>query len=274
MNKPVSDHYNRPDLIARIEAALAEIGVSPDTVTAEQLAPIEEFHVGGRMATDAVLPQLGIQPGERALDIGCGTGGTSRHAAARFGCTVDGIDLTQSFIDTGNVISSWFGLDNRVRLHQGSALDMPFDAGSFDLAWMFHVGMNIDAKRDLFAEVFRMLKPGGRFLIYDIMRGADADTPLTFPVPWSSVPETSFVCPPEKYESDLKTAGFEITKTEPRPDIADKFFAQLAAQAGKPRSPVSLALIMGETAREKSANLKQNYESGRVVPVSILCRKP
>ena len=274
MSQPVSDHYNRPDLLTRIEAALAEIGATPETVTAEQLAQIKEFHVGGRMATDAVLPELSIQAGEHALDIGCGTGGTSRHAATRYGCTVDGIDLTESFIETGNVINSWFGLDSRARLHQGSALDMPFTAGRFDLAWMFHVGMNIEAKRDLFAEVFRMLKPGGRFLIYDIMRGEDEATPLTFPVPWASQPETSFVCPPERYQADLASAGFEITKTEPRPDIADRFFAQLAAQAGKPRSPISLALIMGETAREKSTNLKKNYESGRVVPVAILCRKP
>lgn len=274
MSRSVSDHYQRPDLLERIEAALADIGASPGTVTPDQLAPIEEFHVGGRMATDAVLDDLGIGQGERALDIGCGTGGTSRHAAARFGCSVEGIDLTESFIETGNVITSWFALGGKVRLHQGSALSLPFGDGAFDLAWMFHVGMNIQAKRDLFAEVFRVLRPGGRFLVYDIMRGEDAATPLAFPVPWASGPHTSFVCPPEQYIGDLNAAGFTITKAEPRRDLADRFFAQLAAQSGEPRPAISLAMIMGEHAREKTGNLKQVYETGRVVPVQILCRKP
>ena len=54
MSGTVSTHYDAPDLIARIEAALSEAGLSPETVTADVLAPIEEFHVGGRMATDGL----------------------------------------------------------------------------------------------------------------------------------------------------------------------------------------------------------------------------
>lgn len=274
MSQPVSDHYDSPDLIRRIEAALAAAGASPETVTADQLAPIEEFHVGGRAATDALLGRLEIRPVHRALDVGCGTGGTSRHAAALYGCTVEGVDLTDSFIRAGRTLSSWLKLDNHVRLHTASALDMPFEAAKFDLAWMFHVGMNIEAKQALFTEIFRVLKPGARFLVYDIMRGEDGASPLAFPVPWASTAETSFVCPPGGYEDALRAAGFRIVSTEPRRDLADAFFAAAAAQAGQPRPPVNMALLMGETARDKFANLKQNYEAGRVVPVAIFCEKP
>ncbi|MEZ5998734.1 MAG: class I SAM-dependent methyltransferase [Hyphomonas sp.] len=276
MSEPIAAHYDAPDLIARIEAALRGAGSSPETVTADLLAPIEEFHVGGRAATDALLGELGIRPIDRALDIGCGTGGTSRHAAAQFGCTVEGIDLTDSFIRAGRTLTAWLKLDSKVRLHCGSALDMPFEAAKFDLAWMFHVGMNIEAKQDLFREIFRVLKPGGRFLVYDVMRGMDEATPLTFPVPWSTLPETSFVRPPRDYETALGAAGFAVTKTEPRRDLADAFFAAAAALASgqAPRPPLTLALIMGETARDKFQNLKQNYDAGRIVPVAIFCRKP
>ena len=282
MRGTVSTHYDAPDLIARIEAALSEAGLSPETVTADVLAPIEEFHVGGRMATDALLRDLNIRPADRALDVGCGSGGTSRHAAAQFGCTVEGIDLTDSFIRAGRTLTDWLKLDGKVLLHCGSALDMPFETARFDLGWMFHVGMNIEDKQALFNEVFRVLKPGGRFLVYDIMRGEDETTPLAFPVPWAGSQASSFVRPPQQYEEALRSAGFAVTKSEPRRDIADAFFAQAAAQAAsqaasqasQPRPPLTLALIMGETARDKFANLKRNYEAGRIVPVAISCEKP
>ena len=279
MSQPVSDHYDSPDLIRRIEAALAAAGAFPETVTADQLAPIEEFHVGGRPATDALLDAMNIRPAHKALDVGCGTGGTSRHAAARFGCTVEGVDLTESYIRAGRTLTAWLKLDGKVHLHAASALDMPFEAAKFDLAWMFHVGMNIEEKEALFREVFRVLTPGGRFLVYDIMRGEDEATPLTFPVPWSTVPETSFVRPPRDYEAALTAAGFTVAQAEPRRDLADAFFAAAAAQAaaqaaGGPRPPITLALIMGETARQKFQNLKQNYDAGRIVPVAMLCEKP
>ncbi|WP_300394762.1 methyltransferase domain-containing protein [Henriciella sp.] len=274
MSGPVSDHYNRPDLLTRIEKALGEMELCPETVTLDALAPVEEFHVGGRMATDLLLPELEIREEEHALDVGCGTGGTSRHAAHRYGCHVDGIDLTGNFIETGKAITSWVKLGSLVQLHHESALDMPFKDELFDVAWMFHVGMNIETKRELFAEVFRVLKPGGRFLVYDIMRGEDETTPLTFPVPWAGDPSTSFVRSADRYEEHLEAAGFAISKTEARHDIASRFFEHLDRQAGQPSSPMSLAMVMGETAKEKSANLRANYEAGRIVPTAILCRKP
>lgn len=274
MDDPITDHYDRPDLIVRIETALAEIGASPQTVTAGQLAPIEEFHVGGRAATEALFRELDVKPVERALDIGCGTGGTSRFAAANCGCVVEGLDLTDSFIRAGRTLNGWLKLDNKVHLHHASALDMPFEAGRFDVAWMFHVGMNIPARDVLFGEAFRVLKPGARLLVYDLMRGEDETSPLSFPVPWSGTPDTSFVAPPREYEAAAQAAGFRVDRMAPRRDLADAFFAHAAAQAGKPRPPVSIALLMGETAPDKFANLKRNYETGRILPVAMFCSKP
>ena len=274
MSGPVSDHYNRPDLLSRIEKALGEAGSSPDEATLDLLAPVEEFHIGGRMATEALLPALDIREGERALDAGCGTGGTSRYVAHTHGCKVDGVDLTASFIETGRTITSWLKLDRLVRLHHESALAMPFEDGTFDAGWMFHVGMNIETKRELFAEIFRVMKPGGRFLVYDIMRGEDETGSLSFPVPWAGSEETSFVSTSDVYEEAMEAAGFAISRTQPRHDIAERFFEQLAAQARKPAPPLSLAMVMGETAKDKVANMRANYQAGRIVPVEILCRKP
>jgi SAM-dependent methyltransferase len=51
------------------------------------------------------------------------------------------------------------GLDDRVEVHKGSALDLPFPDDSFDVVWMQNVGMNIADKRKLYGEIYRVLKP-------------------------------------------------------------------------------------------------------------------
>lgn len=273
MTGPVSDHYNRADLLSRIERAIGSIDRSPDTITLDELAPIEEFHIGGRSATVALLPSLKLDEDSLALDVGCGTGGVARFAAHRFGCRVDAVDLTPGFIAAGKAITSWVNLSSKIHFHCQSALDLPFEDGLFDAAWMFHVGMNIKEKRELFGGVRRTLKPGARFLVYDIMRGEDTETPLTYPMPWASSEEISFVRTRDDYESALETSGFAIEIARPRHDIADRFFERVAENAGKPPSALSTATLMGDDAGEKIANLHAAYRKKQVVPVEIIARK-
>ena len=96
----VADHYARGDLVEAIREGLARIGKSETTVTADDLAPVDEFHIGGR-ATDALARQLSLAAEDRVLDIGCGLGGPARQIAAKYGCGVTGIDLTHDYVDAG-----------------------------------------------------------------------------------------------------------------------------------------------------------------------------
>ena len=82
-----------------------------------------------------------------------------------------GIDLTAEYVRTAETLSKAVRLDKMVSYRQGSALDLPFEAGTFDGAYMLHVGMNVADKGWLFAEVRRVLKPGGVFGVYDVMKG-------------------------------------------------------------------------------------------------------
>ena len=94
-----------------------------------------------------------------------------------------GIDLTAEYVRTAEALSKAVRLDKMVSYRQGSALDLPFEAGTFDGAYMLHVGMNVADKGRLFAEVRRVLKPGGVFGVYDVMSGA-GEGELSFPLPW------------------------------------------------------------------------------------------
>ena len=174
----VAQNYAHGDLLRAIEAALSRLGKTVDSITVSDLAAVDEFHIGGRVATERLLDQLKVSADTHCLDVGCGLGGASRFVASTYNNRVTGIDLTREFIDTGRVLSSWVKLNDKVTLEQGSALSMPFPDQAFDGAYMMHVGMNIEDKHRLFAEVYRVLRPGSYFGIYDIMRFSDADLEL------------------------------------------------------------------------------------------------
>jgi ubiquinone/menaquinone biosynthesis C-methylase UbiE len=269
--KEISDHYTLGGLIDKVREGLAALGKTTETVTLHDMAPIDEFHIGGRQASEEFLDQLPISRDDHCLDVGCGLGGGARFAAKRYGCRVTGIDLTQEFVETGRELCKWVELDERVELVQGSALSMPFESESFSAAYMMHVGMNIPDKDQLFREVARVLKPGSRFGVYDVMQTSDET--ISFPVPWAEEPGTSALASPDTYRDALEQAGFTIRAERSRRAYALDFFDELRVKAnvagGPP--PLGLHILMGESRAEKVKNMVANISSGRIAPVEMIC---
>lgn len=274
VEREVSDHYSHGSLIAAIEDALAASGIDRAAVTVADLAPVDEFHIGGREATVDLANQLGLGATDRVLDVGSGLGGAARFMAHEFGSTVTGIDLTAEFVETARTLSDRAGLGERNAFETASALAMPFADGSFDAAYMLHVGMNIEAKQDLFAEIARVLGPRGRLGVYDIMRVGDGD--LAYPVPWAETAATSFLAKPDVYRGVLAAAGFDVTAERNRREWAIEFFRRLRAStesAGGP-PPLGLHILMGDNAAQKIRNMLDNITAGIIAPVEMIARKP
>ncbi|MDP2562441.1 class I SAM-dependent methyltransferase [Psychrobium sp. 1_MG-2023] len=207
------------------------------------------------------------------LDVGCGLGGAARFLATAFDVQVFGIDLTQEYIDTGNVLCQWLNLDKKVQLAHGSALSMPYDDASFAGGYMLHVGMNIENKQALFHEVARVLKPGARFAIYDVMR-FNSDR-LTYPVPWTSNSYDCHLATPATYRDAINNAGFIIEAEHDRRDFAIAFFKGLREKNKLQGFPVlSLHTLMKESAGEKLKNMVSNVMEGRISPVEMIIKKP
>jgi 2-polyprenyl-3-methyl-5-hydroxy-6-metoxy-1,4-benzoquinol methylase len=128
----VAQHYTHGSLRQSILGALAASGKNLDHLTPVDLAPVDEFHIGGRQATADFATELEFGPGLHLLDVGSGLGGASRYFAHERGCRVTGIDLTQEYVDTAAILAKHVGLDGLVSYRTGSALDLPFAPGSFD----------------------------------------------------------------------------------------------------------------------------------------------
>lgn len=272
IEKSVAQHYTHGALEAAILEGLRKAGLNPDALSPADLAPVDEFHIGGRQATAELAAQMEIKRGDELLDIGSGLGGASRYFAQEYGCRVTGIDLTREYVATAQALARRVGMDGRVSYRQGSALALPFEPATFDGAYMIHVGMNIENKAGLFAGIRRVLKPGAVFGIFDIMREKDGE--LMFPVPWAANAVTSFVESPAAYLRMLEQAGFAIVKHRSRRQFAIEFFAQMRARTAQAGGPPALGyhILMGASAQPKLANTVENIERGLIAPVEIIAR--
>ncbi|MEI4470099.1 class I SAM-dependent methyltransferase [Frigidibacter sp. MR17.24] len=272
----ITSHYAIEGLLDRMLGSLGVSDRSPGSLPAASLRAVDEFHINGAEATERLIPELRVAPGGRVLDLGSGVGGPARHVAEATAAEVTGIELTPVFRDVAEALSVIAGLDGRTRFVLGSATELPFDAGSFDAAMLFHVGMNIADKAAVMAEAARVLRPGGRFVVYEVMRLGEGQP--AFPVPWASGPGASFLETPLTYRRLAEAAGFEVIALESRAEAAKAFFARMraaleAAKAeGRPQPP-GLGSLLGAEAPAKIANMIAALADGVIAPVELILER-
>jgi MPBQ/MSBQ methyltransferase len=239
----VTGHYGATeDLATSILGALSGAGVDTDHLGAADLFPVDQLHAGGAPASKHVLDRLGVAPGVRLLDVGSGIGGASRMAAMA-GATVTGIDLTPEFVETARALSDRVGLGDRTEFLAAAGESTSLHDGAFDAAVMIHVGMNVPDKSAVFAEVHRVLRPGGRFAIYEQVRTGEGRLP--YPLPWAEDERSSFVETVADYRAHLETAGFVVE------DEVDRTPTTLLPP---PQGKISNAVIFGPPFVHRIAN--------------------
>ncbi len=270
----VARHYGGAALLARILAGLEASGIDLDHLRPDDLAPVDEFHIGGRDATAHAVAKLDLDAGAQVLDVGCGIGGAARTIATQAGCRVTGVDLTPEFIEVARRLTELTGLDDKITFDCASALDMPFEDGAFDAAITLHVAMNIPERAALYGEIARVMKPGAALCIYDVMKAGAGE--LAYPVPWAEGPETSHLTTADEMRGLLDAAGFELREVEDRRDFARAFFQRALAAAaeseGKP-PPLGIHLILGASVPEMFRNMLSNIEAGYIAPIQMIATR-
>jgi sarcosine/dimethylglycine N-methyltransferase len=257
----VAAHYGKDGLLESILGALRAAGKDLERLAVDDLVPIDQFHLRGRDATLELVQLAGLGRGEQVLDVGGGIGGPARTLAGA-GCSVTVLDLTEEFCRTGAALTERVGLAGRVTFRQGSALAMPFEDAAFDVAWTQHSSMNIEDKERLYAEIARVVRPGGRLAIHEIMAGEEA--PPHFPVPWAAVPAISFLRPPETVRGLIDARGFRERAWR---DVSAASLAWLRERLAAPAPPLGLHLLLGAAAGEMLRNVARNIEERRITVI-------
>src|SRR5215217_1719826 len=94
-----------------------------DALTVDDLAPLDQFHGGGKASTERLARLAELTPGTRVLDAGGGLGGPARTLAAQFGCHVTLVDPTATYLQASQLLTERLGLGDRMTHRLGSALD-------------------------------------------------------------------------------------------------------------------------------------------------------
>lgn len=260
LNQKLESHYLKEQLFEEIVARLKELNVDLSQVKRSDIAAVDEFHVRGAAVSKELASTIEIK-NKKVLDVGCGLGGPSRMLADEYGCQVTGIDLSNEYVRTANELSKLVHLDHKTSFVQGDATHLPFPDSSFDVVWTQHVQMNIPDKEKLYSEVARVLKPGGHFLFYDILK--KRGEPVSYPMPWASTADLSFLIGAAEMDQVISSQGLSLINEKNQTQAGIDFFKALVTKLkefGPPK--LGLNVLMGESTKPKLLNLLSHLQSG------------
>lgn len=171
---------------------------------------------GGEVMARELISRLGLSPGSRVLDAGCGLGGSAFLMAREFGAHADAMDLSRNMIDMARRRCEAHGLSELVVLEHGDCLvlDRP---ERYDAIYSRDVFLHIHDKAGLFKVLLAALRPGGRLLFTDYCCDDK---------PWSEefsryVEDRAYSLHTlSEYAALLEAAGFVDVETR---DLTDRF---------------------------------------------------
>ncbi len=246
-----------------ILGAIEKSGISQADITRKHTSAFDEFHVRGRAVSEELFSQIELNKDSLVLDLGCGLGGTCRMLAEKHGCIVHGIDYSEQHIETANSLSNLVGLDDRTFFLQGDATELPCPSEQFDLIITQHVQMCIGDKEKLYSEVKRVLKKGGRFIYYDVLKKNDDS--LNYPLPWVNEEINNHLISYDQLKELLHSLGFKKISSQDQTQKGVDFLSSFLAKAKeKPAILTGQKILMGDNAFDRVTNLYQALKNGIV----------
>lgn len=267
----INQQYGRNDINDGILKAFQMAGIDMEDLSLDHLSRFDQLHTGGRKATRKLGEMAGLKPGMKILDVGCGIGGPARTLAADFDCQVVGLDITESYVQAADMLTEKVGLGESVTFKVGNALDLEFDAETFDVVWSQNAIMNIEDKSQLFQELHRVLRKQGTFAMEAILAG-DNGPEVRFPVFWADDKSVSFVVGAEQLNQLLVDTGFNQSGWEDVTATSIELGRKARDSGSENPHPVGLHLLYTRVP-EKAKNTLQGFEDDTYRDVYAVYRR-
>ena len=180
-------------------------------------APNESFPASLARHELFLAHSLGLRPGMRALDVGCGVGGPLREIARFSGASVVGVNINRYQLERARKLIGEAGLGHLAEFLECDFMKLEASDNSFDAAYAIESTAHAPDKAGVYAEVFRVLKPGGSFAAYEycLTDRFDPDDPLhrRIKADIETGGELPFIARPADVDAALRQVGFEVLET-------------------------------------------------------------
>ncbi|CZT12441.1 probable DELTA(24)-STEROL C-METHYLTRANSFERASE (ERG6) [Rhynchosporium agropyri] len=140
-----------------------------------RFAPHESFHQAIARHEHYLASTMGLKSGMRVLDVGCGVGGPAREIARFADCHVTGLNINDYQIKRATRAAALCGMSNQLKFVKGDFMHLPFPDNSFDAVYAIEATCHAPSLAECYAEIFRVLKPGGIFGNYEWLMTPDYD---------------------------------------------------------------------------------------------------
>jgi len=234
----------------------------------------ESLHPGGLELTRRLGDLLGLVSGSEILDVACGSGTSAFHLANEFGCRITGLDYGEDSVASARQAAESRGLSARVRFLTGDAECLPLPAASFGAVICECAFCTFPDKPAAAREIFRILGPGGRFGLADLVRSGPLPADLEGLHAWVAC--VADARPVDDYRSILEGCGFDVDLVEFHDqalstlvdDIRRRLVgAQLASRLGKLELP-GIDLAKATALARSAARAIQDHRLGYILLVA------
>ncbi len=174
-----------------------------------------ELHPGGADATRRALKLIMLGRGDRLLDVASGDGQSAMLAAREFGASVTGVDYGEQAVLGAIESARSEGLELSIRFARGDAEDLALPDDSFDAALCECSICTFPDKERAVGEIARVLRPGGRVAISDVVVDAER-LPAELLGPMATIACVGSALSRPGYEELLARAGLEVYAVESR----------------------------------------------------------
>ncbi|MGD8407486.1 MAG: methyltransferase domain-containing protein [Thiohalophilus sp.] len=198
---------------------------------------VEPIRDASRRTVEHMASKLKLDGNKKVLDIGAGYGGAARYLAKTFGCKVVALNLSEKENERDRQMNKEQGLDHLIEVVDASFESVPADDDSFDVVWSQDAILHSGERAKVIAEVARVLKPAGEFIMTDPMQADDCPEGVLQPVldriHLDSLGSIGF------YREEAKKNGMQEIEVEELTDYLVKHYSRVRRELQENRDTIT-----------------------------------